>query len=187
MICCGAPFWSCRFNLLFALIISANLCVRSSSDLHTKQNLTIPPCRCTNLMHNQHETATVPTEGETNLQPTLHMQTSPGCCKPVLSKLGCCIIYNTFSSNLIREKYMQKELPGAAVHLDAWPDSRWRHWQNCQNHPSWMSKLRIEAHHPAVLVTDPSQDLISPLCCQLLIHKPSSHQQQESMFETDTV
>ena len=82
---------------------------------------------------------------------------------------------------------MQKDLPGAAVHLDAWPDSRWRHWQNCQNHPSWMSKLRIEAHHPAVLVTDSSQDLISPLCCQLLLHKPSSHQQQESMFQTLTL
>ena len=29
-------------------------------------------------MHNQRETAIVPAQGETNLQPTLHMQTGPG-------------------------------------------------------------------------------------------------------------
>ena len=39
MMCCGAPFSSCFLSLLFALMMSVSLWVRSSSDLHHH------PCR----------------------------------------------------------------------------------------------------------------------------------------------
>lgn len=60
------------------------------------------------------------------------------------------------------------DAPGVAVHLDTRPDSRRRHWKNCQYHPRRMRKLGIEAHDLALFITYPLQDLICPLCCQLL-------------------